>query len=46
VKTSPDAELCIGGLKGKFNELMVECGGGRELQQKGFEEDVKAAFLK
>lgn len=41
---SPEAEVCMGAFqnaKGKINELIWECGSGRELRQKGFAEDVK-----
>ncbi|MEH7107483.1 2-phosphosulfolactate phosphatase, partial [Bacillus sp. JJ1764] len=41
---SPEAEVCIGAFqhaKEKINELIWECGSGRELRQKGFEDDVK-----
>lgn len=40
---SPEAEVCIGAFqnaKEKITELIWECGSGRELRQKGFEEDV------
>lgn len=41
---SPEAVVCIGAFqhsKHKINELIWESGSGRELRQKGFEEDVK-----
>lgn len=40
---SPEAEVCIGAFlhsKDRIKELLWECGSGRELRQKGFEEDV------
>ncbi len=41
---SPEVEVCIGAFnnsKQKLNELVWECGSGRELRERGFEEDVK-----
>lgn len=43
-KKSPEAEVCIGAFhnsKQRLNELVWECGSGRELRDRGFEEDVK-----
>jgi len=40
---SPEAEVCIGAYlhsKERINELIWECGSGRELRIKGFEQDV------
>jgi 2-phosphosulfolactate phosphatase len=41
---SPEAEVCIAAFHNseqKINELIWECGSGRELRQRGFENDVK-----
>lgn len=41
---SPEAEVCIGAFlqsKHKLKELIWECGSGRELRMKGFEDDVR-----
>lgn len=41
---SPEAEVCIGAFRSverKINELIWESGSGRELRQRGFENDVK-----
>ncbi|TQR21596.1 2-phosphosulfolactate phosphatase [Psychrobacillus vulpis] len=41
---SPEAEVCIGAFhysKNKINELIWDCGSGRELRERGFETDVK-----
>ncbi|PGS47305.1 2-phosphosulfolactate phosphatase [Bacillus sp. AFS041924] len=41
---SPEAEVCIGAFvhsKHKIKDLIWECGSGRELRVKGFEEDVR-----
>ena len=41
---SPEVEVCIGAFlhtKQKINELIWECGSGRELRERGFEADVK-----
>lgn len=43
-KKSPEAEVCIGAFlngKLKLNELIWECGSGRELRQRGYGDDVK-----
>ncbi|MDQ0270432.1 2-phosphosulfolactate phosphatase [Cytobacillus purgationiresistens] len=43
-KKSPEVEVCIGAFKHskqKLNELVWECGSGRELRERGFAEDVK-----
>ncbi|WP_088042370.1 2-phosphosulfolactate phosphatase [Bacillus sp. EAC] len=40
---SPEAEVCIGAYlhsKERINELIWECGSGKELRIKGFEQDV------
>jgi 2-phosphosulfolactate phosphatase len=40
---SPEAEVCMGAFqnaKEKITELIWDCGSGRELRQKGFEDDV------
>ncbi|XRG79163.1 2-phosphosulfolactate phosphatase [Rossellomorea sp. GAMAL-10_SWC] len=40
---SPEAEVCIGAFlhsKHKIKDLIWECGSGRELRMKGFEDDV------
>ncbi|WP_332698629.1 2-phosphosulfolactate phosphatase [Halalkalibacter lacteus] len=41
---SPETEVCIGAFhnaKPRINELIWECGSGRELRERGFEGDVK-----
>ncbi|MGD6871858.1 2-phosphosulfolactate phosphatase [Sutcliffiella horikoshii] len=41
---SPEVEVCIGAFlntKQKINELIWECGSGRELRERGFEADVE-----
>jgi 2-phosphosulfolactate phosphatase len=41
---SPEAEVCIGAflqVKPKVEELIWNCGSGRELRERGFEADVK-----
>jgi 2-phosphosulfolactate phosphatase len=40
---SPESEVCISAFnhaKEKINEIIWECGSGRELRQRGFEADV------
>ncbi|MGV3489165.1 MAG: 2-phosphosulfolactate phosphatase [Tuberibacillus sp.] len=41
---SPEAEVCMNAFlhsKDNWNHLIWECGSGRELREKGFEEDVR-----
>ncbi|MFO1446144.1 2-phosphosulfolactate phosphatase [Bacillus sp. Bva_UNVM-123] len=41
---SPEVEVCIGAFqsaKQKLNEFIWDCGSGRELRERGFEDDVK-----
>jgi 2-phosphosulfolactate phosphatase len=41
---SPEAQVCIGSFEHsqkKLKELIWDCGSGRELRQRGYEEDVK-----
>lgn len=41
---SPEAQVCIGAYEAarpKLAELIWECGSGRELRERGFEEDVR-----
>jgi 2-phosphosulfolactate phosphatase len=41
---SPEAEVCVGAflnVEGKINELIWECGSGRELRERGFGDDVR-----
>ncbi|MGV3467426.1 MAG: 2-phosphosulfolactate phosphatase [Heyndrickxia sp.] len=40
---SPEADLCVNafkGVEGRVKELMMDCGSGRELILRGFEQDV------
>lgn len=43
-KKSPEAEVCLNAfhnLEKKINELIWDCGSGRELRERGFEDDVR-----
>ncbi|HYK73492.1 MAG TPA: 2-phosphosulfolactate phosphatase [Pseudoneobacillus sp.] len=40
---SPEGEVCVGAFqqsKAKLNDLIWDCGSGRELRERGFEDDV------
>lgn len=44
---SPEAQVCIGAYKQSetiFRELIWDCGSGRELRERGYEQDVKYCF--